>query len=112
MEDHIHGTGNLYRKGCPDCQAASRERRGPQRNARLQRDYGITHAQYVEMEIAQDGRCAICHKRPAGHLHIDHDHATGKVRGLLCGNCNTALGLLQDEPHLLDRAAEYLRSDH
>lgn len=45
-----------------------------------------------------------------GILHIDHDHATGRVRGVLCANCNTSLGLMKDDPSLLRRAADYLEA--
>ncbi|MGE0576133.1 MAG: endonuclease VII domain-containing protein [Reyranella sp.] len=65
------------------------------------------------MERAQEGRCKIC-RRPAEEgqwkvLRVDHDHATGKIRGLLCHHCNVALGHFGDSPELLERAAEYLR---
>ncbi len=61
--------------------------------------------------MAQQGRvCAIC-KQPCGHysrLSLDHDHISGRVRGLLCNNCNRAIGMLGDDPARLVRAAEYL----
>ena len=69
--------------------------------------YGLTEAAYNSMVLAQTGRCAIC-LRPS-NLVIDHDHATGAVRALLCGNCNTALGLLGDDPNRIDNAAQDLR---
>ena len=80
------------------------------------KDHGITRKQFDLMFSAQNGGCAIC-SRPTscktgdafhGGLHIDHDHKTGVVRGLLCGNCNTALGKFQDSPELLLVAVEYL----
>jgi len=70
--------------------------------------YGLTPAEYVDMVRRQDGRCAIC-DREGLELVIDHDHAEGGVRGLLCRRCNTTLGWLRDEPELADRMAEYLR---
>ena len=66
---------------------------------------------------SQDGKCAICRepeRRSAGKsgetrkLSIDHDHVTGKVRGLLCSDCNTAIALLRESPPLLDAARAYL----
>jgi hypothetical protein len=66
----------------------------------------------TEREAAVDGRCEICGKSDAQNgklLAVDHDHETGKLRGLLCGQCNTVLGLVKDEPAVLLRAAEYLR---
>src|SRR5262245_57264024 len=70
--------------------------------------YGLTPAEYAEMELRQDGRCAIC-DRGGLELVIDHDHADGHVRGLLCRRCNATLGWLRDEPELAERMAEYLR---
>ncbi|MBE7189396.1 endonuclease VII domain-containing protein, partial [Jatrophihabitans endophyticus] len=54
----------------------------------------------------QNGVCAICLEAPAAH--VDHDHETGRVRGLLCFNCNGALGQFRDRPDLMSRAAIYL----
>lgn len=76
--------------------------------------YGITAGQYDQMLLKQGGGCAICgataeqHERQARPLHIDHDHATGIVRGLLCTSCNTGLGKFRDNPKLVQAAADYL----
>lgn len=59
------------------------------------------------MFAAQGGVCAIC--REAKAEHVDHDHSTGKVRGLLCFNCNGALGQFRDRTDLMIRAVGYLR---
>jgi hypothetical protein len=64
------------------------------RNA-LRRLYGITPEQLQAMKLAQDCKCAICGESPK-RLCIDHDHATGKVRKLLCIQCNTALSYMED----------------
>lgn len=71
----------------------------------LRRNYGITPAQYEQFFSEQDGCCGLC-GREAGErkLHVDHDHESGVVRGLLCVNCNTALGTLGDNPEGLRRA--------
>jgi hypothetical protein len=76
----------------------------------LKRKYGMTLRQYEEMLEAQEGRCAICEEPPRADisLHIDHDHATGVVRGLLCFKCNNALGDFADDGDRLIRAANYL----
>lgn len=79
--------------------------------------YGLTLDQYEEMYEAQGGVCRIC-KKPetckgnngeVKMLAIDHCHDTGKVRGLLCNNCNRAIGLLGDDVDTLLNAVEYLR---
>lgn len=80
---------------------------GSTRNYHLIRRYGITEDDFDEMFAAQGGVCAIC--REAKAEHVDHDHATGKVRGLLCFNCNGALGQFRDRTDLMIRAVGYLR---
>jgi hypothetical protein len=73
------------------------------------RQYGIDVEDYERMLFEQDGVCYICKEPPSKRaLDIDHDHKTGKVRGLLCSNHNRALGLLGDDIILLLRATEYL----
>ena len=83
--------------------------------SKLKCDYGITLADYDQMLVNQNGRCAICcefeTQQRAGkvvQLCVDHDHETGQVRGLLCQACNMALGLFKDLPNRLRVAAEYL----
>lgn len=83
----------------------------------LGRKYGITVERLDEMMIEQNGLCAVC-EGPSTKIHhgsqkvmdlcVDHDHETGKVRGLLCDRCNRAIGLLQDSAANLRRAAAYL----
>lgn len=83
------------------------------RNGNLKAKYGITAAQYDQMLEAQGHGCAICGRRECRTgkaLAVDHSHVTGKVRGLLCGSCNKGIGLLQDSPELLTRAARYLEA--
>jgi hypothetical protein len=63
------------------------------------------------MVIAQGGGCAICHRRSNGRaLDVDHDHANGAIRGLLCVNCNMILGYAHDDTDLLLGAIKYLRN--
>lgn len=81
--------------------------------------YGLTVDEYESMYSAQGGVCAICHKPETvkGNngeikmLAIDHNHETGKVRGLCCNNCNRAIGLLGDDVEVMLNAIEYIRSD-
>lgn len=78
------------------------------RNANLQRRYGITAWEYERHVVAQGGRCAICRQIPEGRLVVDHDHATGRRRGLLCDACNKGLGYFRDDPQRLEWAIVYL----
>jgi len=81
------------------------------RRALLKR-YGMTQDVYDRMVARQRNRCAICRrKRPASdgrEWSIDHDHVTGQVRGLLCNDCNRAIGLLSDDPKILRAATQYV----
>ena len=79
------------------------------RNNILQRTYGISLEQYKEMDTRQKGRCAICGTKPKDRLHVDHCHETKIVRGLLCRQCNTALGFLNHSVRQVESAARYLR---
>ena len=72
--------------------------------------YGITFEQYTAMLAAQAGGCAICGK--SEKLRVDHCHATGKVRGILCHGCNIGLGVFLDSPELLRLAAAYVAGSH
>lgn len=78
------------------------------------RSYGITVEEYEAMLEAQHGGCYICGAEPKARraLDIDHDHASGKVRGLLCSSHNRAIGLLGDDPELLLAAHAYLVKEH
>lgn len=83
----------------------------------MRRNYGISVADYEAKHRAQSGKCAICDEAetalgPTGRvrpLSVDHCHTSNKVRGLLCNNCNHAIGKFKDDPRVVDRAAEYLR---
>lgn len=82
---------------------------------KCEKQYGITVEQFEQMLEANDGRCYICDKLPEeipGHKHkrlgIDHDHKTGKVRGVLCTHCNAMLGSARDNIAILKRAIIYL----
>lgn len=81
----------------------------------LSTKYGITSAQFYNLLRAQEGKCQICKTpivdeddEPLKSCHVDHCHETGKVRGLLCHNCNVGLGNFKDSPELLRQAALYL----
>ena len=80
------------------------------RNRYLVKTYGITVEEYDELLATQGGVCAICRRPPREDisLHLDHDHATGERRGLLCFKCNNALGDFDDDAERLLRAYVYL----
>lgn len=96
--------------------------RNPQRakNWKLKRDFGISLEEYHELLEKQYGKCAICKQEetaihPSGkrkRLAVDHDHDTGRVRGLLCENCNHGIGKFKDSPDRLIEAANYLSNAH
>ncbi|MFD3780209.1 endonuclease VII domain-containing protein [Streptomyces sp. NPDC058612] len=75
----------------------------------FKRKYGITETQREEMIAAQGGVCVIC--RQASAEHVDHDHQTGRVRGVLCFSCNAALGQFKDRPDVIRRAAAYVEGN-
>lgn len=89
-----------------------------QRNKDTRRDYdfrqkyGITLADYDRMFAEQDGLCAICFQPPTGgrRMAVDHNHETGKVRGLLCLRCNLAIGNLRDDPMVIASAFSYVEA--
>ncbi len=78
---------------------------------KLSGKYGITLDDYNEMFIKQDGKCAVCGNHQSEiktALAVDHCHSTGKVRGLLCGNCNRGIGMLKNDIENLRCAILYL----
>lgn len=76
---------------------------------RLQREYGITLAQYGKVLKFQGGVCAICNRLPGRtRLSVDHCHVSGLLRGLLCSACNRAIAHFKDDAERLERAAHYL----
>lgn len=118
VEDHYYpnplpGRPNHTTSRCKECDY--KRRHTPEGLARVRaasrkkqlKQYGLTPEAYRQLIGQQDGRCAICGKRES-KLQVDHDHATGKVRGLLCRSCNVALGHLDDSPLTCRQAAYYL----
>ena len=111
-----------YRKKNPVIRRVFKDWRRPNgtagsiRERNLWKRFRLTLEQYQQMYDAQNGRCAICKasERRLGKddkplpLSVDHDHTTNKVRKLLCGDCNTAIGLMQDSILRLQSAIEYL----
>jgi len=99
---------------CRSCHAESARHsyaRARQKNIRKQiiRDHKITEERLQQLERQADGLCMICKSPPESKpLCLDHSHATGEVRGLICNRCNSGLGYFKDSAELLRAAAEYL----
>ena len=103
---------DAYTSMCKSCIAESDTRTwNMRRNNWLQRNYGLSESDYQRMFDAQHGQCFICKKVPKSGqlLCVDHNHDTGKIRHLLCRRCNLILGLVYEDPILLDAMADYLR---
>lgn len=108
------GARSGYMTYCKPCHhrivdANRQKNQGSNRNYHLKRRYGITEADADRMLAEQGGLCAICRERPA--VHVDHDHVTKRVRGLLCFNCNQALGNFSDRTDFMLAAIAYLQAD-
>ena len=86
------------------------------RRSKHLRQYGITVEDYDRMLREQGGCCKTCgvasESQQYGRLHVDHRHLDGKVRALLCANCNRAVGLIKDNPEVADAIALLLRATH
>jgi hypothetical protein len=108
QKDNAEGVNAYYRERRLDPEVRRRDRAG-----HLMRKYGMTIERYDAMLGAQGGGCFICGRPPRDDisLHVDHDHSTGKVRGILCFCCNNALADFQDDPSLLQKAASYVSTN-
>jgi hypothetical protein len=108
---YVAKSGHRYCKTCKNATRRNYLYRGRAVQNQRKHRYGVTPEKYDEMLESQDNKCKIC-RRPFGEdlkPVIDHDHATDKVRGLLCRFCNTGLGMFSDVAELLIRAVEYLK---
>ena len=128
-----HPRGSGYRFMCKECEAAYHNNYLQTVNGKLSqkatsikrraihkdewreiayvRLYGITHTQKIELWEAQDKKCAICGSsiETIEKAHLDHDHTSKKIRGILCTRCNTGLGLFHDNIEYLQKAITYWR---
>lgn len=119
-KSHFTKTKRGPKSHCKDCvklnyQANRQTIKKQMRRRNLAVKFGITEEQYTALYDAQSGLCAICRNPETrivqgivARLSIDHDHATGKIRGLLCGACNVGLGFFKDNVQSLEAAIEYL----
>ena len=80
------------------------------RHHNFKKVYGITLVEWEALFDSQNRLCAICgtDKQRGKNWHTDHDHSTGKVRGILCGWCNTGIGKLQESREIMSKALDYL----
>lgn len=116
---------NSYCKPCHVAQVADWKRRNPEKVAAARererakapaaarrRKYGVTEEVFAELLATQAGRCAICDTTTPGGRGwaVDHHHGSGRVRGILCPNCNAGLGMFRDDPGVLRQAADYLEA--
>ena len=108
-------SGDAYCYECKKARTYQFRRDNPElakqytKTSRRRRSYGLEPEQYAALLEDQHGTCAVCREQPTGRgLHVDHDHETGEIRGLLCHNCNTALGLFKDNMLILTAAMAYL----
>lgn len=102
-----------HKKWCADNQDRVKEYRGRDAWTLVKRcaRYNITPAEFVTAYEAQEGKCLVCYETISQmDSAIDHNHKTGEFRGILCKKCNRAIGMLQDSPTILRRAAEYLET--
>lgn len=94
--------------------ARGAHRKQVSRELRLHKTFSITNKEYEEIKAEQGGQC-ICgewtgYNGRSRNLSVDHDHATGYVRGVLCKHCNDLLGRVKDDPRYFEKMAEYLRN--
>jgi Recombination endonuclease VII len=87
------------------------ERKRKMRDLYYRRTFGISADEFDALLAGQSGGCAICGSVPEreASFHLDHDHLSGAIRGILCLSCNQALGHFRDDPTVLQRAADYVR---
>jgi len=126
LEDFVKVTSrcrNERRDICKDCarqlaknHGVTEERKAIVKNAKLKATYGITLEQYNTMIVNQGNRCKICNKSFINEdkilrINIDHDHITGKIRGILCSKCNSILGYASDNITILMNAVKYLEDN-
>lgn len=123
QEYGFHKRNKKYKTQCKECarkeSALYRQKNREkylktQSSTQLKQRYGITLSEYEEKVKNQQNKCAICKTENPSYGHVkrfsvDHCHATGRVRGLLCTRCNKGIGFFKDDINLLSQAIQYLR---
>jgi Recombination endonuclease VII len=112
-ENTYHSVNQLGnpRRQCITCR--NRVFAARSRDNHLKRLYNISEEFYDQLLMRQDFKCALCNEESKAtgknaRLHVDHDHRTGKVRGLLCYGCNIAIGFLEENPDKVQKVLDYL----
>lgn len=106
------------RSNCKACLAANQTQKNRENHsdaqvywwARQLAKYGLTPKEWSELFASQDYACAVCGTKDNGkkRFHVDHDHESGRVRGILCTKCNVGIGGLKDDPEIVYKAYQYL----
>lgn len=105
-----HMRRSVVTNNCLECNvAAMRKRARSAKWARIKKEYGMDEQGILSLLETQHHRCAICESNISEKYHIDHCHASGKVRGLLCGRCNQGIGLMREDENILLAATAYIR---
>lgn len=99
---------NAYRRARRELPEVKRR----ERDGYFRRTYGISADEFDDLLSRQGGHCGICGRTPEreASMHVDHDHESGAIRGLLCITCNQGLGLFSESPERMLRAVVYLRN--
>ena len=108
-----------YQSWCIQCHKDNRIHDGQTKTGKLFQRYGITREELEDLRVEQNHKCKICKidisrdisRTSRCYQNIDHNHATGKVRGILCFRCNAGIGLLNESPEQLRLAADYIEKD-
>lgn len=119
-EKHLHNMRERHARNKDEINAKIREKYATDSEYRLKKRlwnitdrYGVTYEEYMSMTEKQNNLCAVCGEPENNgrrkRLSVDHCHSMGHVRGLLCSNCNTALGLLKEDPIRIKKLLEYLK---
>lgn len=101
-------------KPCSSKKASAWNKKNPEKRRvnshkhKMKSQYGLTPGDVTRMTAEQGGKCLICELERK--LVVDHDHKTGKVRGLLCNQCNRGIGYLQDNGNIIEKAAQYVKN--
>ncbi len=111
----LHNSNKSLCKDCGNKRYNKKPTKKTNHRTSLRSKYGLEPVQFEYMLRQQGGRCKICGTDDPGHgnanFSVDHCHTTGKIRGLLCTDCNIALGRLKDNPIFVERALSYLRGE-